>query len=137
MIGLTSPLIYLVICLVVNRLVFAKRAVAGFWPLPEQTYSRLFGVLAVVALLTIPIVYSLKTKWALKASAQSDEEVTLLDSTRGRRFVAVFMICDTVALAGLILFLVQGRLNAMLFFGILALFNYAAAHPGPREIGGG
>jgi len=134
MIGLTSPVLYLVIALVINQQVFAKRPVAGFCPLPAEVYDWLFVALGFVALGSLPAVYLLKSKWAAKSPHTGDEDTSLLESQRGRRFIVAFMICDTIALTGLILFLVQGRITAMLFFGILALLNYAMAYPAqPRD----
>jgi hypothetical protein len=131
MLGLTSPVIYLLIAAAVNRLVFAERTVPGFWPLSADVYGRLLVVLAVISVAAVPIVLYLKKNWAGKVSAEAESEAaTLLDSTHGRRFAAIFIICDTVALIGLILFLVQGRFNAVLLFGVIALLNYAAAYPG-------
>ncbi|MCX8037399.1 MAG: hypothetical protein N3D11_10225 [Candidatus Sumerlaeia bacterium] len=133
MLGLTSPLIYLIICAVVNRSVFAHRSQAGFWPLETKTYQFLLAGLAVAAVCTFPLLWRLKTKWAMRAPEVEGVENTLLDSPRGRRFLVLFMVCDTVAVTGLILFLIQGQMSAMLLFGILGLVNYAAAYPGERK----
>ncbi len=130
MIGLTSPLIYLVISLLVNRGFFARRVVAGFWPMSPALYEGLVIGLGAAALALLPIVYFLKTKWALRAPDTDDVEASLLESSRGRRFLALFMMCDTVALSGLILFLIQGRMTAVLLFGILGLVCYGLAFPG-------
>jgi len=130
MMSLVSPLIYLVICLVVNRWVFAKHTIAGFWPLREKTYHAVFVVLASLAAAALPVVFLLKSKWASKAAATPGEDESPMENARGRRFVVTFMICDTVAFCGLVLFLIQGQMTAMLFFGVLGLLNYAMAHPG-------
>jgi len=132
-IALTSPLIYLVICLIINQRVFSRRTVPGFWPLPTKAYDWLFVALAIVGMATMPLVYWLKSRWAVKAADRENEEAALLQRSRGRRFLTLFMICDTVAVIGLILFLMQGRMSAMLFFGILGLLNYAMAFPGQPE----
>jgi len=132
-IALTSPLIYLAICLIVNRRVFSGRTVPGFWPLPTRAYEWLFVLLAVVGLATLPLTYWLKSRWAAKAPDAAAEDAPAIRSPRGRRYLALFMICDTVAMIGLILFLMQGRLSAMLFFGILGLLDYAMAFPGQPE----
>lgn len=132
-IALTSPLIYLVICLIINQRVFSRRTVPGFWPLPTKAYDWLFVALAIVGMATMPLVYWLKSRWAVKAADRENEEAALLQRSRGRRFLTLFMICDTVAVIGLILFLMQGRMSAMLFFGILGLLNYAMASPGQPE----
>jgi len=133
MISLFSPIIYLVICLIVNQWVFAKHTVPGFWPLPEKTYNVAFIVLAALAATALPIVFLLKSKWASKAPATPDEDEPPMQGPRGRRFVVTFMICDTVAFSGLVLFLIQGQMMAMLFFGVLGLLNYAMAYPGRPE----
>ncbi len=133
MLGLTSPVIYLIICAVINRSVFARRSQAGFWPLEPKTYQLLLAGLAVAAACAFPILLLLKAKWAMSAPELEGVESTLLDSPRGRRFLVLFMICDTVAVIGLILFLIQGQMSAMLLFGILGLVNYAAAWPGEKK----
>jgi len=130
LIGLTSPVIYLVICLVVNHQVFAHRKVAGFWPLPAPVYDWLFVALAILAMACLPVVYLLKSKWAIKAPDTTKGDISVLQNPRGRRFVVAFAISDSVALIGLILFLIQGQMSAMLFFGLLGLLNYAMAYPG-------
>lgn len=135
MIGLSSPLLYLIIAVIIDRAVFSKRDVPGFWPLPESTYSLLFGILAFVAIVAIPVVYFLKAKWVAAAGNGDEPRDTnlLLADARSRRLLVLLMACDTIALIGLILFLIQGHLGAMLFFGIVALLNYAAAYPGSPE----
>jgi hypothetical protein len=130
MISLTSPLIYLVICLLVDRYVFVRYPIPGFSPLSAPVYSWLFGALALLAFISLPVVFFLKRQWAVKAREAVDEDAAILESPRGRRFAILLIICDTVALIGLILFLIQGSLTAMLFFGIAGLLNYAAAFPG-------
>jgi hypothetical protein len=134
MFGLTSPVIYLLIAVAVNRLVFDKRTVPGFWPLSADMYRWVLAGLAVISIAAVPAVLYLKKNWADKVATDAEGEAgTILDSARGRRFVAIFIICDTVAMFGLILFLVQGRFNAVLVFGVIALLNYAAAYPGPPK----
>jgi hypothetical protein len=131
--ALTSPLVYLVICLIINQRVFSRRAAAGFWPMPVRVYDWLFTGLAIAGMATLPAVYWLKSRWACKAPDRTDEEAPLTQHPRGRRFLTLFMICDTVALIGLVLFLIQGRTAAMLFFGTLGLLDYAMAFPGQPE----
>ncbi len=136
MLGLTSPLLYLIICAVVNRSVFAHRSQAGFWPLEPKTYQLLQAALALAAAAAFPLLLWLKSKWAMSVPEAARPGSGLLDSPRGRRFLVLFMVCDTVAVTGLILFLIQGRLSAMLLFGILGLINYAAAYPGEKKTRG-
>jgi hypothetical protein len=144
MLGLTSPIIYLIIGIVIDRKVFAGRETAGFWPLEEPAYKILFGILATVAIVSMPVVAWLKSSWASRPeSAPSEEtdddaeverpEPTLFETPQGKRFTLLFMICDTVAVLGLVLFLIQGHLNAMLFFGVVALIDYAVAYPGNAD----
>ena len=127
-----SPIIYLVICLLIDRAVFAKREVAGFWPVDDETYRFLFGLFAAIGVASMPAVFALKTWWAEQVAGEEsgDEVGTFLDHPRGWRFIALFMVCDTVALLGLILFLIQGQLNAMLFFGVLGMVCYGLCCPG-------
>jgi hypothetical protein len=140
-IGLSMIPTYLVACLVIQRFVFARRETAGFWPMSEQTFTYVVAALAVLAIVALPLVYVLKVHWAGKVPWELEvpgepaltEELavgaSLFDSPRGRRFVVLFTICDTIAGAGLVLFLVQGVLATMLIMGTLAFLNYAAAYP--------
>ena len=131
--GLTSPVIYLIVCVAVQRFVFSRRTYSGFSPLPAEIYHWVVVALVAVAAGAIPIVYWLKVRWAAKAPDSNDEEAWVTETRRGRRFLALFMISDTIALLGLILFLIQGRMMEMMIFGILGLLNYAASCPGKRE----
>lgn len=129
--ALVSPLVYLIICVAIKRWVFATREVGGFWPMSDGGYRILFGILASLAIAAMPFLFVLKTRWAVKAPDTSDEEEeSLFDNPRFRRFMLLFVIGDTVAFLGLVLFLIQGRLSAMVFFGVLALICYAICHPG-------
>lgn len=133
MLGLTSPVIYLVICLVIDRVSFASRKVRGYWPMSPDGYKLLFGIFVTLALVSLPLILVLKNRWAGTAGTENDEEETLFENQQTRRYVAIFMICDTVAVLGLILFLIQGNMTSMLLFGVLALLAYATAYPKPSH----
>jgi len=145
MFGISSPLIYLIICLVIDRWVFLRRPTSGFWPMSPDVFTVVFGVLATLAVLSMPILHLLRTRWVMRSLKDKkpgaggngrqpeDEPPPDPDHTdwiRGRRFLFLFMACDFVAVVGLILFLLQGRMSVMLFFGVVALFDYAIAYPG-------
>jgi len=130
--ALTSPLIYLVICIVIDRTVFAGRAAKGFFPLSESLYAGLFGFLAVLAVAGVFSVYALLKNWAARVAEDPADSGEGTLSRRTRRYFVIFAICDTIALCGLILFLIQGDIRAMVFFGIAAMVGYAAAYPAPR-----
>ena len=130
-VGLTTPIIYLVVCLIVNHTAFARRPVPGFWPLDGRVYDSLFRSLIGVGVAMLPLVYLLKIRWAGKASDLPGDEIWgLTQSPRGRRYFVIFILCDTIAVTGLILYLIQGRMTAMFCFGVLGLVAYGLAHPG-------
>ena len=45
------------------------------------------------------------------------------------RYTFLLALCDLIAACGCILFLLQGKIDVMLYFGFCAMAAYAAIHP--------
>jgi hypothetical protein len=117
--ALSTPALYMVIGAVVGRQAFVHRARSGFWPLDEAGYRwTLAGTAALALALTVSVLWlrarrAASVRWAAYRT----------------RTIAMLALCDLIAFAGLVLYLLQGDAVAQAALAVWAWAAYALSRP--------
>ena len=129
-IALITPLLYSLICVVVKLTVFDPRLAEGFFPLSEGFFTMLRNWLLVTGGGASLLVLLLRRRWwANQRLLETKRTPEAIRSSLVFRYLALLVICDTVAFTGCVLFFIQGGLKNMLYFAVAAMIAYGAAHP--------
>jgi F0F1-type ATP synthase membrane subunit c/vacuolar-type H+-ATPase subunit K len=127
------PLLYLIICIIINKYVFLKSDVPGFVPLSQDTYRVILILFATIIISGQIAILLLKTIFARSLKGLVENATAFAELLR-RQMLILAVICDTVAILGLVLFLLNGDLRTMFFSGIIALVYYAQIYPSESSV---
>lgn len=120
--------LYLIICVLVREYILYPRAMSGFLSLSGQIYQLVQVVFFASALLAYPTILMIKRIYWRELARYTSSPQRVMTRFRDGLFILA-IICDTVAILGLLIFLFNGQLIMMIAFGLLALFYYAHIYP--------
>ena len=105
----------------------------GFRPLSQKTYGVVLIIFAVIIFFGQIMILWLKMIFAQRLKRLHDNATAFAQLLR-KQLLVLAVICDTVAIMGLILFLINGDLRTMFFSGLIALVYYAQIYPSDTTI---
>ncbi|MBN1515351.1 hypothetical protein JXA32_02160 [Candidatus Sumerlaeota bacterium] len=131
-IGIFLPLIYIVICLFVERMYFQSRPAPGFSRLAPETFVLVSRIAFSIGILCIPVLYLLKRFWwasegALRRMNSPEKMLHQLIL----RYLYLLCVCDLIGFTGMVLYLVQGQMEVALRLCCVSMLAYAVVYP-PR-----
>jgi len=127
------PVLYLLICEVINKWYFIPNGIWGFFHLKKDTFKILLLISIFLAFVSEVSIVALKRRYFQQIKEILNKTDLVISKMRTMFFILA-CFCDTTSGLGLILFLLNGEIWVMALFGIIGLILYAQIIPNERII---